>query len=73
MGMFTYFWMYLNIKVNIQYISNIKKSVNQINPDILRSSSKGECPSIHHKLHIVTSLSNSWLVCEYGHSDQYHM
>lgn len=67
--MFTYFWIYLNTKVNIQSISNVENSANQINPEVFRSSPKEEYLSMHYKLCMVTSLGNSQLVCEYGHSD----
>ena len=61
------------MKVNIQSICHIENAMNKVQHKILWSSPKEEHFRIHHKLHMVTGLSNSWLIYECGHSDQHHM
>ena len=72
-GLFTYFWMFYNVKVNIQSICDIENAMNYMQRKILWSSPKGENPRLHRKLHTVMGLSNSQLIHECGHGDQHHM
>ena len=56
------------MKVNIQSVSDIENAMNKVQHKVLWSSS-GENLRLHHKLYMVTGLSNSQLIHECGHCD----
>ena len=63
LALFTYFWMYYNMKVNIQSIHDIENAMNQVQCKILWSSPKGENLRLHvNRTWLQVSAIASWFI-----------